>query len=73
MTRKTRQILHFNQNDNSFIINKNQIKKYVRTNGGQIIMQGDVMLPISKRKKTDFLKDIKGVSWWRKPFSGFDL
>ncbi|MBW7952278.1 MAG: LytTR family transcriptional regulator DNA-binding domain-containing protein [Chitinophagaceae bacterium] len=56
MTRKTRQILHFNQNDNSFIINKNQIKKYVRTNGGQIIMQGDVMLPISKRKKNRFFK-----------------
>ena len=36
-------------------------------------MQGDVMLPVSKRKKTEFLKDIKEVSWWRKPFSGFDL
>ncbi|MCO5285884.1 MAG: LytTR family DNA-binding domain-containing protein [Chitinophagaceae bacterium] len=43
---------------NSHIINKNYIEKYVRGEGGQVILEGGAILDISKRKKSEFLKII---------------
>lgn len=43
----------------SFLININHIKTYVATDGGYILMQDKKPIPISKRKKEDFLQLLK--------------
>jgi two-component system LytT family response regulator len=43
---------------NSFIINKNYVEKYIRGEGGQVVMSNGVVLDVSKRKKAEFLKAI---------------
>ncbi|HRP18865.1 MAG TPA: LytTR family DNA-binding domain-containing protein [Ginsengibacter sp.] len=43
---------------NSHIINKDYIEKYIRGEGGQVILEGGIMLDISKRKKAEFLRII---------------
>jgi two-component system LytT family response regulator len=43
---------------NSYIINKNFAEKYIRGEGGQVVLSNGVTLDVSKRKKTDFLKAI---------------
>ncbi len=40
---------------NSYLINLNLIKKYVRGEGGYVVMANDVSLDVSKRKKEAFL------------------
>jgi two-component system LytT family response regulator len=39
----------------STIINKNYVEKYIRGEGGQVLMQDGKVLDVSKRKKADFL------------------
>lgn len=39
----------------STIINKNHVEKYIRGDGGQVLMQNGTLLDVSKRKKTEFL------------------
>ena len=41
---------------NSFVINLNSIKKYVRGDGGYVVMNNDVTLDVSKRRKEAFLE-----------------
>ena len=41
---------------NSHLINIAHIKKYTRGEGGQVIMQNDHVIDISRRKKEEFLK-----------------
>ncbi|MEM1338007.1 MAG: LytTR family DNA-binding domain-containing protein [Bacteroidota bacterium] len=41
---------------NSFLINLKRVKKYVRSDGGYIIMDNDDMVSISRSKKEDFIK-----------------
>lgn len=43
---------------NSYIINKNFAEKYIRGEGGQVVLTNGITLDVSKRKKTDFLKAI---------------
>jgi two-component system, LytTR family, response regulator len=43
---------------NSYIINKNYVEKYIRGDGGQVVLSNNVTLDVSKRKKTEFLKAI---------------
>lgn len=43
---------------NSIIINKNFVERYIRGEGGQVILEGNITLDISKRKKADFLKAV---------------
>lgn len=43
---------------NSYIINKNFAEKYIRGEGGQVVLSNGVTLDVSKRKKADFLKAI---------------
>jgi two-component system LytT family response regulator len=43
---------------NSYIINKNCVEKYIRGEGGQVVLINGATLDVSKRKKTEFLKAI---------------
>lgn len=43
----------------SYLINLNGIKKYVRGDGGYVVMSNDKLLDVSKRKKEGFLSRIK--------------
>lgn len=43
---------------NSYLINLNAIKKYVRGEGGYVVMNNDRSLDVSKRKKDSFLTRI---------------
>lgn len=43
---------------NSHLINLDYIKKYIRGDGGQIVMQNGDMIDVSRRKKDEFLKII---------------
>jgi two-component system LytT family response regulator len=45
---------------NSHLINLNYIQKYVRSHGGQVMLQDGTMIDISRRKKEEFLKMIGG-------------
>ncbi|MEO8415465.1 MAG: LytTR family DNA-binding domain-containing protein [Ginsengibacter sp.] len=47
---------HFFRVHNSHLINLSYIKKYTRGEGGQVIMQNDHVIDISRRKKDEFLK-----------------
>lgn len=41
---------------NSHLINLSYIKKYLRGDGGQVIMQNDEVIDVARRKKEEFLK-----------------
>ncbi|HLG38988.1 MAG TPA: LytTR family DNA-binding domain-containing protein [Chitinophagaceae bacterium] len=43
---------------NSYIINKNFAEKYIRGDGGQVVLSNGAMLDVAKRKKAEFLKAI---------------
>ena len=43
---------------NSYVINKNYAEKYIRGDGGQVVLSDGSILDISKRKKPEFLKAI---------------
>ena len=42
----------------SFIINTNEIKRYIKGEGGIVILSNATELPVSKRKKEDFIKTL---------------
>ena len=42
----------------SYIININCIEKYVKGDGGQVLMKNGVMLDVARRKKEEFMKII---------------
>jgi two-component system, LytTR family, response regulator len=43
---------------NSYIINKDFLEKYIRGEGGQVVLSNGTMLDVAKRKKADFLRAI---------------
>jgi len=43
---------------NSYIINKNFADKYIRGEGGQVVLSNGTTLDVAKRKKAEFLKAI---------------
>jgi two-component system, LytTR family, response regulator len=43
---------------NSYIINKNYVEKYIRGEGGQVVLSNNATLDVAKRKKSEFLKAI---------------
>ena len=45
---------------NSYLINPSHIKRYLKADGGFVIMNNDEQLPISRSRKDDFLKVILG-------------
>jgi two-component system LytT family response regulator len=44
---------------NSYLINLNALKRYIRGEGGQVVMANDTHLDVSKMKKKNFLEKIK--------------
>jgi two-component system, LytTR family, response regulator len=46
---------------NSYLINLNEIKKYIRGEGGYVVMNNDQSLAVSKRKKEGFLERIAAL------------
>ena len=53
---------HFYRVHNSHLINLNYIQKYLRSNGGRVIMQDGTEIEVARRKKEEFLKMIAGWS-----------
>ena len=43
---------------NSYVINKNFAERYIRGEGGQVVLSNGTVLDVAKRKKADFLKAI---------------
>lgn len=43
---------------NSYIINKDFVEKYIRGDGGQVVLFGNFILDVAKRKKGEFLRAI---------------
>lgn len=42
----------------SYLINLNEIKRYIKGEGGSVLMSNTTELPVSKRKKEEFLKKL---------------
>lgn len=42
----------------SYLINKNGIEKYIKGEGGQVVMKNGVTLDVARRKKEEFMKAI---------------
>lgn len=42
----------------SYIINKNGVEKYIKGEGGQVVMKNGVMLDVARRKKEEFMRAI---------------
>lgn len=51
--------LYFMRIHNSFIVNLNYVIRYSKEGGGQIVLYGNKLIPLSKQRKEDFLKFIK--------------
>ena len=49
---------HFYRVHNSHLINLNYIQKYLRGNGGRVMMQDGTEIEVARRKKEEFLKMI---------------
>ena len=47
---------NFYKSHRSFLVNLNEIQKYVRSDGGYIVMNGDKQVPLSKQRKSEFLE-----------------
>lgn len=43
----------------SFLVNKDYIKKYIKGEGGNILTENGVEIPVSRRKKNDFISWLK--------------
>jgi two-component system, LytTR family, response regulator len=43
----------------SYMINIHQIKKYLKRNGGELVMSNDDVLPVSRNSKSEILKLIQ--------------
>lgn len=41
------------------LINKFHVKKYIKGDGGQVIMRNDKAVDVARRKKDEFLRAIK--------------
>jgi len=54
------QAYRFYRVHNSHLINLNYIKKYIRGEGGQVILQNGDSIDVSRRKRDEFLKLIGG-------------
>jgi two-component system LytT family response regulator len=51
--------LNFFRVHQSYLINFNHMQRYVRDDGGYVVMQDGAQIPISKRKKEEFLSKLK--------------
>lgn len=51
---------HFYRIHNSHLINLTYIQKYIKANGGQVMMKDGTVIDVARRKKEEFLKMIAG-------------
>jgi len=42
----------------SYLVNLNEIKRYIRGDGGQVVMSNGITVDVSKRKKESFLNTL---------------
>lgn len=49
-------LYHFFRIHKSYLVNLNHLKKYLRGEGGQVIMEENITLDVSRRKKEELLK-----------------
>ncbi len=42
----------------SYLINKNGVEKYIKGEGGQVVMRNGIILDVARRKKEEFMKAI---------------
>ena len=42
----------------SYLINKNGVEKYIRGDGGQVLMKNGVLLDVARRKKEEFMRAV---------------
>jgi two-component system LytT family response regulator len=54
--------LHFIRIHNSYIINVNYVSRYLKEDGGYVVMPGRKTIPVSKQKKEEFLAAINFTS-----------
>lgn len=47
---------HFYRVHHSYLINLNYMEKYVRGDGGHVVLQNGVLIDVARRKKDEFLK-----------------
>lgn len=52
---------HFMRVHNSFLINLKEVKKYMKSDGGYIIMNNGQQIAISHRKKNEFIKQMESL------------
>lgn len=45
----------------SFLVNKDYIKKYIKGEGGMVLTENGVEIPVSRRKKNDFISWLKSI------------
>ena len=43
---------------NSYLVNLNHVEKYIRSDGGYIVMKSKATIPVSRSKKDDFFKSL---------------
>ncbi|RAI94126.1 two-component system LytT family response regulator [Algoriphagus yeomjeoni] len=48
--------MNFMRVHNSFLINLQEVKKFVKSEGGYIVMNNDKQVSISNSKRDDFMK-----------------
>ncbi|MBX2903567.1 MAG: response regulator transcription factor [Chitinophagales bacterium] len=53
---------NFFRTHRSFIINLKMIKQYVKQEGGYVLLEGNIQIPIARERKDDFLRVIESIS-----------
>lgn len=53
---------HFFRLHQTYLINLKFVKKFIKNNGGDILLTNDVILPVSRRKKDELLALLKQIS-----------
>jgi two-component system LytT family response regulator len=49
----------FFRTHHSYLVNRASIKNYIRGEGGSVLLQGNIEVPVSRRKKVEFLEWLK--------------
>ena len=49
----------FFRTHHSYLVNRTYIKNYIRGEGGFVLLQGNIEIPVSRRKKVEFLEWLK--------------
>jgi two-component system LytT family response regulator len=47
---------HFYRVHNSHLVNLDHVREYIKTDGGYLVMQNDMKVPVSKNRKDELLQ-----------------